>query len=242
MGHYFSLRHPYERGCLEDPTKGDFVADTPPAVESWFRQCPPIADSCPTLPGNDPVMNYMYATTDACRRSWTPGQIDRMLQKVTEFRPDIGGMNVILPRGLSMAPNSEWYFYEGTYHVPPGEPLAVQGRLSAQNVVFTASESSWKGIMLTEGSEGILKNVTLTQVSDNAGIAALTVRECTCYPGQCTHRSLVRIYNRGDSCIGSIQHNVPLSIVPHPETQMKQRSKHRMKAAFISARIYPCRV
>lgn len=170
MGHYFSLRHPYERGCLEDPTKGDFVGDTPPAAESWFRQCPTVADSCPTLPGSDPVTNYMYATTDACRVTWSPGQIDRMQQKITEFKPDIGGASINLPDRLTIMPNSEWYFYEGTYRLQPDTPLTVQGTLHAQHVAFTAREASWQGIHFEPGSEGQLVDV---QINNIAGAAAV---------------------------------------------------------------------
>ena len=175
FGHYFSLRHPYERGCLEDPTKGDFVGDTPPASESWFRQCPAVADSCPTLPGSDPVANYMYATTDACRVTWSPGQIDRMQQKISEFRPDIGGSTINLPPGLSILPNSEWYFYEGSYHISPDAPLIVKGGLYAQNASFTSSELSWQGIQFEEGSVGQFINVEINQVITPADAAALLV-------------------------------------------------------------------
>ena len=174
MGHYFSLRHPYERGCLEDPTKGDFVGDTPPAVESWFRQCPAVADSCPTLPGTDPVTNYMYATSDACRVTWSPGQIDRMQQKVAEFRPNVGGTIINLPNDPTILPNSEWHFYEGTYQLPPATPFTVQGLLDAKHVEFTAVDVSWEGIQFEPGSNGQFRDVKITDV---AGAPAILLRD-----------------------------------------------------------------
>ena len=175
MGHYFSLRHPYERGCLPDADKGDFVGDTPPSVNSWFRQCPNVADSCPTLPGNDPVTNYMYATTDACRTTWTPGQIDRMQAKVIEFRPQIGGIDIDLPSSLSIAANAEWYFYEGRYRFSTATQLTVQGSLHAEDVIFTSEDSYWHGIHFSEGSDGYLNGVELTEVLNSSGEAAISV-------------------------------------------------------------------
>ena len=175
MGHYFSLRHPYERGCLPDPTKGDFVADTPPTSNSWFRQCPTVADSCPDLPGNDPVTNYMYATTDACRSTWSAGQIDRMQAKVAEFRPDIGGAEINLPASLTIESNSEWFFFEGNYLFPEDGQLTVHGSLHAEDVVFTSTESHWRGIRFTEGSFGSLHQVEITRVSDQVQEAVVSL-------------------------------------------------------------------
>lgn|GEM_PF-6006722 len=175
MGHYFSLRHPYERGCLPDADKGDFVGDTPPAANSWFRQCPAVADSCPTLPGNDPVTNYMYATTDDCRTAWTPGQVDRMQAKVIEFRPQVGGQDIDLPPSLTIAPNAEWYFYEGRYRLPTAAQLTVEGSLYAEDVVFTSEESYWHGIHFTESSTGYLHGVEVTGVRTNAEEAGISV-------------------------------------------------------------------
>ena len=175
MGHYFSLRHPYERGCLPDADKGDFVGDTPPAVNSWFRQCPRAADSCPTLPGNDPVNNFMYATTDACRTVWTPGQVERMQAKVIEFRPEVGGEEIDLPPGLTIASNAEWYFYEGRYRLPTATQLTVEGSLYAEDVVFTSEESYWHGIHFAESSTGSLHGVEVTGVRANAGEAGISV-------------------------------------------------------------------
>ncbi|MBX2821095.1 MAG: zinc-dependent metalloprotease [Rhodothermaceae bacterium] len=175
MGHYFSLRHPYERGCLPDADKGDFVGDTPPAVNSWFRQCPTAADSCPTLPGNDPVNNFMYATTDACRTVWTPGQIDRMQAKVIEFRPQIGGQDIDLPSNLTVASNSEWYFYEGRYRLPTAAQVSVEGSLYAEDVIFTSEESHWHGIHFSENSRGYLRGVEVTGIRTNVEEAGISV-------------------------------------------------------------------
>jgi hypothetical protein len=53
--------HYVQGGCSPSPTAGgDFVADTP-AVRAPNMVCK-ATDSCPTLPGNDLINNYMVRT------------------------------------------------------------------------------------------------------------------------------------------------------------------------------------
>ena len=177
VGHYMGLRHPFERGCLSDPTKGDFVEDTPAASEVWFRQCPAVADSCPNIPGNDPVTNYMHVTTDACRVRWTRGQIERMETLALRFRADIGGQVIDLPSTLTIDPLSEWAFYEGTFRFPQGAQLTLKGRFEANNVTFTTSGTDWRGLSFARNSEGVLKNVHIYEVNGEDGHGGLIVSE-----------------------------------------------------------------
>ncbi|KAG5989771.1 hypothetical protein E4U54_004254 [Claviceps lovelessii] len=54
-GHWLGLLHTFEGGCSNP---GDGVADTP-AQESSTSGCPAKRDSCPKMPGLDPIHNYM---------------------------------------------------------------------------------------------------------------------------------------------------------------------------------------
>ncbi|KAK1994083.1 metalloprotease [Colletotrichum falcatum] len=75
-GHWFGLNHTFAGGCSDD--RGDFVADTP-AQRGEAYDCPAAGlDSCPDLPGLDPVHNFMGYAADDCTNEFTPGQAERM--------------------------------------------------------------------------------------------------------------------------------------------------------------------
>jgi Pregnancy-associated plasma protein-A len=57
--------------------RNDFVDDTPSANATEF-DCPVLKDTCPLLPGLDPVENYMDYSNDECYNSFSPGQVERM--------------------------------------------------------------------------------------------------------------------------------------------------------------------
>lgn len=84
-GHWLGLLHTFEGySCSGD---GDYVSDT--KVESQSTSgCPisPPKDSCPSVPGNDPINNYMDYSTDACYNNFTPGQVARIASLWTQFR------------------------------------------------------------------------------------------------------------------------------------------------------------
>lgn len=50
------------------------------------NDCPKVRDSCPNHPGLDSIHNHMDYTSDACRDSFTPGQIARMRASLNNLR------------------------------------------------------------------------------------------------------------------------------------------------------------
>lgn len=55
----------------------DLIADTP-AQNGPTSRCPVSRDSCPQLPGLDPIHNWMDYSWDICYEEFTPLQIKRM--------------------------------------------------------------------------------------------------------------------------------------------------------------------
>lgn len=86
VGHYLGLNHTFYNNCT---TGNDGVDDTPAHHEDYLWQCNNNLDSCPTLPGNDPVHNYMTYTSNSCQWEFTPGQKDRMHAMVATYRPSM---------------------------------------------------------------------------------------------------------------------------------------------------------
>ncbi|KAG8425823.1 hypothetical protein J3459_009655 [Metarhizium acridum] len=82
VGHWFGLFHTFQGEC-ETYSGGDLVNDTPahvaPRSQSDY-QCPAGSDidTCPSLPGLDPLHNFMSYRQGRC---WTEtlGQINRMV-------------------------------------------------------------------------------------------------------------------------------------------------------------------
>jgi len=93
VGHWLGLHHTFEQqtgfkddGCNPN-NPGDYVDDTPQQFTNTDFFCPSDnTNTCPNLPGNDPIHNYMDYSSDDCYTEFTRGQMDRMFAVWSLYR------------------------------------------------------------------------------------------------------------------------------------------------------------
>ncbi|NTX11817.1 zinc metalloprotease [Myxococcus llanfairpwllgwyngyllgogerychwyrndrobwllllantysiliogogogochensis] len=96
-GHWLGLYHPWRNGCS---SVGDEVSDTPAMDDAWLGCPAQTVDSCPSMPGTDPVRNYMGYTDDICMWEFTSGQVARMANLYSSLRGTLGTVNGYTYEGL----------------------------------------------------------------------------------------------------------------------------------------------
>lgn len=95
IGHYLGLYHTFQNGCT---APGDHVDDTPyefydVANNLTFSECE-VRNTCPSLPGDDPIHNFMNYTYDDCLEEFTYGQYIRMREQLGWYRPTLTSLDV----------------------------------------------------------------------------------------------------------------------------------------------------
>lgn len=77
VGHWHGLLHTFQDQTCAPGANGDFISDTP-QQSIPTEGCPTSKDSCPDLPGLDPISNFMDYSSDDCYQKFTKEQAMRM--------------------------------------------------------------------------------------------------------------------------------------------------------------------
>ncbi|KAF7307490.1 Metallo peptidase M43B, zinc-dependent metalloprotease, pappalysin-like protein [Mycena indigotica] len=90
VGHWVGLYHTFNEGDGGEEwdtcdVSTDLVDDTPAQLYPT-NGCPERSDTCPDVPGDDAIHNYMDYSDDVCYNNFTPGQVERMIAQMAIYR------------------------------------------------------------------------------------------------------------------------------------------------------------
>ncbi len=129
-GHYFGLRHTFTGGCVEP---GDGIADTPFQGDDTVG-CPVGRDTCPDLPGLDPIHNYMDYSDDTCKFEFTPNQGDQQSFIQRSYRSELGEIVPTVYDSRSEPVTLDNPTFSGEFvYVLPGAEVTVTGTVTLLN-------------------------------------------------------------------------------------------------------------
>lgn len=178
VGHFLGLYHTFQGGCT---SPGDEVDDTPP--HQMNTGCPdPNPDTCPGLPGLDPIHNYMNYTNDPCMDELSAGQFARAEAIVGQHKPNLGGTNLFFTSDFSVPSGRNWDFYDSTLKFASGKRIYVYGTLNTSSVTLTASGSSWNGIYFGTLGEGVIEYSVINKLTGGAGSGGITISSASNTP------------------------------------------------------------
>ena len=147
VGHWLGLYHTFnEDAPAGEPCggAGDEVDDTP-VEASPASGCPVGRDTCPALPGVDPITNFMDYSDDACMVEFSTGQSERMKALTASFRPTIanGVAPLAAPDAIAFGEVFVDVTARRTVRVvnPSQEPLAISS-ITSSNAAFVPSVTS----------------------------------------------------------------------------------------------------
>ena len=157
VGHFFGLRHIWGDGFFDGCSADDGIEDTPNASTAANYTCDYTLDNCTDDELPNMIENYMDYNLDDCLNMFTQEQVDRMRFNLTNYRPELIGIE----SGIAQMSFSDFKVYpnpsNGLIHIhiptmshePIGQLRTMDGRL-IQEVVFSESLSTLN-IQLPDG-------------------------------------------------------------------------------------------
>jgi PKD repeat protein len=142
IGHWFGLYHTFNNACGTDVcSDGDYVCDTPPALEPNFN-CSTKNTCHNDMPDvNDLKENYMDYTPDACKNMFTEGQKMRMQATLNDIRTGIWSDGNLLSTG-----------YDSVFTPPAVCPVAANFVTLTRDICF-GNSVNFMDISLNEATE-----------------------------------------------------------------------------------------